>query len=143
MNKNDNDIGRPRKFDKPEDLQRAIDVYFEKCDNNTKQIVTKDGVVLDVLDPIPYTIEGLCMVLEIDRASLLHYEKYPEYKEFFNTVKKAKSKVQLNKLERGLSGRSNPAVTIFDLKNNHGYVDRQETTQTNINISIDPDDAEV
>ena len=53
--------------------------------------------------------------------TLLNYEKQKGYEDYFYTIKKAKRKIARNKTERGLTGESNPAVTIFDLKNNHGY----------------------
>ena len=37
-------------------------------------------------------------------------------------------KIQRNKIERGLDGESNPAVSIFDLKNNHGWKDKLEAS---------------
>ena len=66
-----------------------------------------------------------------DRDTLLNYEKKTGYEEYFGTIKKAKLKIQKNKVERGLDGDSNPAVSIFDLKNNHGYKDKTEVEQTN------------
>ena len=140
MDKNSN-VGRPKKYATPEDLQEAIDSYFLKCDRNTKLFFTKDGTAIDVPDPIPYTIEGLCEVLDLDRSNVLCYEKDESHADFHHTVKRAKLKIQRNKVERGLMGTSNPAVSIFDLKNNHNYVDRQEQRNTNINVTIDSDDA--
>lgn len=119
--------GTSKKWETPEELQSDIDNYFELCNNNTKTVVTKEGEIIEVPHPIPYTIEGLCDVLECDRATLLNYEKTKGYEPYFNTIKKAKNKIQRNKVERGLIGESNPAVTIFDLKNNHGYKDKTET----------------
>lgn len=104
--------GKPKYWDSSDELQDAINEYFNDCDKGK--------------EPIPYTIEGLCEVLECDRVTLLNYEKKPGYEEFFSTIKKAKLKIQRNKLERGLMGKSNPALTIFDLKNNHGYKDKTE-----------------
>ena len=94
-------------------------------------------ITVDIGRQIPYTIEGLCEVLECERHTLLNYEKKKGYEEFFTTIKKAKLKVQRNKLERGLDSESNPAVTIFDLKNNHGYKDKTETEHSG-NINIPP-----
>ena len=134
-------IGNPgtsKKWEKPEDLQKAIDEYFEICNNRTKQVYDKPSQsVIDVAMPIPYTIEGLCDVLECSRDTLLNYEKKEGYEEYFDTIKKAKLKVQRNKLERGLEGSSNPALTIFDLKNNHGYKDKVETETTTVNYNAE------
>ena len=53
------------------------------------------------------------------------------YEPFFSTIKKAKLRVQRQKVVNGLVGLSNPTITIFDLKNNHGYKDKQEVDNTN------------
>ena len=118
---------RWKQYNKPELMQSAIDTYFRQCDGNTKRVLTKDGSLVDIPAPIPYTIEGLCETLDMDRASLLNYQKTEGYEAFFNIIKKAKLKVQRNKIERALMGESNPVVSIFDLKANHGYIDKQQT----------------
>lgn len=123
--------GREKQWNTPEDLQKDIDKYFSECDNNTTKVYDKkQQTIVELTMPIPYTIEGLCDVLDCDRMTLLNYEKRKGYEEFFYTIKKAKNKIQRNKIERGLTGESNPAVTIFDLKNNHNYNDKTETDVT-------------
>ena len=114
-------------FDTPEIMQEKIDSYFKKCDNRTVKQVTRDGVLVNVPAPMPYTVEGLADALGFEcMESLLNYEKTKGYEDFFSTIKKAKLKIQQNKLERGLLGSSVASVTIFDLKNNHGYKDKTE-----------------
>ncbi|MHA2022506.1 MAG: terminase small subunit, partial [Candidatus Thorarchaeota archaeon] len=77
--------------------------------------------------PIPYSVEGLCAVLEIERQSLLNYAKKEE---FFDTIKKAKEEILANQVEMAMVGSSNPMFTIFLLKNNQGYADKTETQIT-------------
>jgi hypothetical protein len=96
------------------ELSIAIDLYFMDCDSRE----------------VPYTIEGLCYALDMDRVSLLRYQKDQKDPERRAIVKRAKLKIQQNLLERGLSGKNGAAVTIFSLKNNYGYVDKQETEST-------------
>ncbi len=140
--------GREKKFKTPEDLQLAIDNYFEICDSRIIDVYDKPSQsVRQIAKPIPYTVEGLCEVLECDRLTLLNYEKQEGYEAYFNTIKKAKLKIQSNKLERGLAGESNPAVSIFDLKNNHNYVDKTESEvkiapESHIHITA-PDGTEI
>ncbi|MCD8080777.1 MAG: DNA-packaging protein [Bacteroides sp.] len=107
-------VERQRRFKNPEQIQEAINAYFLKCDEEKK----------------PYTIEGICVTLEIDRQTLLHYETKKEYELFFQTVKKAKIKVAENLVTRGLTGVSNSTLTVFLLKNNHHYEDKQELKVT-------------
>lgn len=124
--------GKPKQWSTPDELQKDIDKYFDECNDRYIQVYDKvKQTVVEILKQIPYTIEGLCEVLDCDRATLLNYEKKEGYEEYFNTIKKAKIKVQRNKVERGLGSESNPAVTIFDLKNNHGYKDKTEVDATN------------
>ena len=129
--------GKGKLFSSVQELQGAIDAYFEKCDNNTKPVVTKEGVVY-IEDPIPYTVEGLAGVLEITRFTLLNYEKGDGYEDYFNTVKKAKAKIQQNKVERGLSGKSPSTFAIFDLVNNSDYVNTNHTDVTSGGEKMQP-----
>lgn len=130
--------GTTKQWLTPELLNADIQKYFNECDNNTIEVYDKiRQQVIEIKRQIPYTIEGLCEVLDCDRATLLNYEKKEGYEEYFNTIKKAKIKIQRNKLERGLQGDSNPAVTIFDLKNNHDYKDKTETEHSG-EVNINP-----
>ena len=103
-----------KKWDTPEELQGDIDRYYEECENGD----------------IPLTIQGLCCVLECSRETILNYQKEPGYEVFFDTIKKAKMKIERNKVERVLAGKGNPAFTIFDMKNNHGHKDKTEVDNT-------------
>ena len=97
-------VGRPRIWDTPDELQTAIDSYFEYCDKNEK----------------PYTIAGLAVFLDVDRQTIYNYEKKQRY---FDTIKKARDRVY-NYMEEWAMIKGN-AGTIFLMKN-YGYTDRQE-----------------
>ena len=99
--------GRPLKFESAEELQTKIDAYFKKCDETGEY----------------YTMSGLAYALETDRALLCRYEKKDE---FYNTIKNAKRKIESQFEQRALSGQYNPTISIFLMKNNFGYVDKQE-----------------
>lgn len=103
--------GRKKLFKSDKELQAAIDAYFSKADELGE----------------PYTVEGLCLALDVDRKTLLNYQKEEGYEEYFHTIKKAKLKVQDNLIKRGLAGVNNSTLTIFLLKNNHEYADKIET----------------
>ena len=99
--------GRPRKFSTPEEMQTAIDKYFED-------------------HPKP-TICGLALALGFaQRKSLLNYEGYGE--EFCNTVKRAKLIIE-DSYEQELRG-SHVAGPIFALKN-FKWSDKQEISLDN------------
>lgn len=95
------------KYKSQEELQTGIDKYFEECDKKDK----------------PYTMSGLAESLDIDRVTLINYGKRDSY---FTLIKKAKQKVERQLEENALTGKGNATFTIFNLKNNYGWVDKQE-----------------
>lgn len=95
-------IGRPLKFNTPEELQEQIDQYFNEVPREE------------------WTITGLALALDTDRITLIRYEDRPE---FSNTVKRAKSMVE-NSYEIDLK-KNGRVGTIFALKN-FGWTDKQE-----------------
>lgn len=130
--------GPSKRYTSVEQLQEAIDAYFEKCDTRTIDVVDNHGDVKTVNKPEPYTVEGLCIALGFStRESLLHYEKEPGYDMYFDTIKRAKLKIQQNKVVGALDGTYHANFTMFDLKNNHRYKDKTEIEQTNVNIDAD------
>lgn len=128
--------GRPLKFKTPKIMQERIDWYFEaikinKQENPDLSNLDKDFVkfLKDITDTNP-TVTGLALALDTDRTTLINYENRDE---FFDTVKKAKLRVE-NALEQRLYGAS-PVGTIFNLKNNFSWEDTQ-THDGGISIDI-------
>ena len=94
--------GRPRKYQNVEQLQAAIDSYFE----STEKV----------------TITGLALHLGFNsRQSLINNEGYSE--EFLDTIKRAKLRVESYYEERLVE--NNAAGAIFALKN-FRWSDKQE-----------------
>lgn len=113
--------GRPMKFKTPSEIETKANEYFTMCDANDK----------------PYTITGLAMALDTDRQTLINYENRDE---FFDTIKKMKQKVE-NYAEERLFNGGNTAGVIFNLKNNYGWVDKQEVeANVTANIEVDIDE---
>ncbi len=127
-------VGRPLKYKTPEELQIAIDKYFESCfdiDNETGyRFQTK-----------PFTVTGLAMAIDLTRQGLIEYSCKSD--SFSDTIKKAKAKVE-EFAETTLFTAKNPAGVIFSLKNNYNWKDKQEieTTVTNINKPMSKSDLE-
>lgn len=96
--------GRPLKYKSPEELEKLIDDYFEMCETKGE----------------PITITGLCIAIGTSREGLMNYQKRDE---FFDAVKKAKTKVEQS-YEQRLILRGN-AGDIFALKQ-FGWSDRQD-----------------
>ena len=120
--------GRPRKYDTPEEMQKAIDLYFEKClpellkDDEGKIIKDRNGFPAYKLNPP--TISGLALHLGfVSRQSMYDYESYDN--DFSDTIKKARLRCE-NYVETAmLDGTGAPAACIFALKN-YGWSDRHE-----------------
>ena len=124
--------GRPRKYNKVEDMEIAIDKYFQECDAKEE----------------PYTMSGLALALGFDsRRSLINYCDYEDEEEkgFLPTIKRARAKCEFD-IERGLlSGKYNPTGAIFNLKNNYDWKDKQEIAaevSNDVTINIELSDNE-
>jgi hypothetical protein len=117
----ENKGGRPLKFKSVKELQMQIDNYFESCDEKGR----------------PYTTTGLALALDTNRHTLLDYE---EKDGFSHTIKKAKLKIE-NYAEEALYTSKQTAGVIFNLVNNHKWINKQDITQNgtmnNNNINSD------
>lgn len=61
-------------------------------------------------------------------------EKYPELK---NTYKRIKSNCEANCFANGKRNKIVPSLAIMNLKSNHGWTDRVESSNTNKNTNQD------
>ena len=139
-------VGRPRKYNTAEELQKAIDTYFEEhtpeyeLDSDGKVITTKSGI--PVLKLNPPTISGLALHLGFcNRTSLYEYEREGE---FSDTIKIARTRCENFVESYGMSGNIPPAIAIFALKN-YGWKDTQEIiadVQSKI-VYLDKQDADL
>ena len=105
-------VGRPLKFKTVEELSEKIEAYF-----NSNQEV--------------YTVGDLAVWLDVDRRTITNYE---DKDEFFPTIKRAKGKIEADVEKQALLGKLNPTVSIFNLKNNFNWKDRQEI-DSNVNVN--------
>ena len=108
--------GRPLKYNNVEDMQKDIDKYFAECDENKK----------------PYTVSGLAYALGTNRQTLINYE---DKDGFFDTIKKAKAKIERFNEELLYNKDVSTTGVIFNLKNNYGWKDKQEI-EANVNSDI-------
>jgi len=103
--------GRPRKYDSPEQMQKALEGYFKEKED-TKSPPTVCGLALHI---------GF-----ISRQSFLDYSGYSQ--EFSDTIKRAKTAIEAYH-EGKLSDNKQAAGHIFWLKN-YGWADRQEVVHS-------------
>ena len=96
--------GRPKIWESPEVLSKLIDEYFQSDERKT--------------------LSGLAVFLDIDRQTLYNYA---DRDEFFDILKKARSKIEALYEERAIY-EMNPTGVIFALKN-MGWTDKQDINQ--------------
>lgn len=101
--------GRPLEFETVEELESAIDKYFDDCTINKEHP----------------TVSGLAVALNVDRKTITNYQNREL---FFPTIKAAKARIESH-LEQCLFGSSVTGV-IFNLKNNFEWKDKTETALT-------------
>lgn len=101
--------GKPLDFNSVEELEEKIQEFRQYAIDNK----------------VFMTVERLCVFLDIDRRTLLNYQRTEQY---FHTISKIKREINAQKSETLLDmDRRNVNGVIFDLKNNHDYVDKIET----------------
>ena len=124
-----NPFGRPRIYNSVEDFEEAINSYFDKVEEENKASLEKNGKLCRSPN-----IAALCSHMGLLKSVFYEYAKRKDSNDnvYSNSVKMASQRLELFKLENASLGMIREITTIFDLKNNHGYVDKQEviTTQT-------------
>ncbi|EDP4765711.1 hypothetical protein FW703_09740, partial [Campylobacter jejuni] len=98
-----------------EELVSKIESYF-----NERVVLkeTKESIIF-----APKTKVGLAVHLGISMQTLNEWEKD---KDFGEIVANAKQRCEMDILNHSLIGTYTPSVSMFLLKNQHGYVDKQE-----------------
>lgn len=152
--------GRPAKYKDSKQLSKAIDHYFNSI--TITEPVFKDIVVgyedeeqkKPIYDKIPAlnnakeqiirttyidipSITGLCQHLGISRETWNNYESKGE---LLDTIKMAKERIEKYNVEQ-LYRKDQVTGIIFNLKNNFGWVDKQEIEQVGqvqplINVNV-------
>ena len=125
--------GRPLKFKTPEELESRIEEYFEYAKDNKE---------------VP-TVSGLAWFLDTNRQCLLRYQEddnellksVPDDVKvlFRDAIKRAKARIEAG-YEQTLFNKNSAVGGIFTLKNNYGWVDKQEVEQTNRTIEVTLED---
>ncbi|EAK2120665.1 hypothetical protein BKY61_08425 [Campylobacter coli] len=103
-----------------EELVSKIESYF-----NERVVLkeTKESIFA------PKTKVGLAVHLGISMQTLNEWEKD---KDFGEIVANAKQRCEMDILNHSLIGTYTPSVSMFLLKNQHGYVDKQEVVSDNV-----------
>lgn len=113
-------VGGNRKYKNAEEMKLVIEEYFDMCNNNRR----------------PYTVAGLARHLGLTRKSLLEYQK--KYGgEYAVIIEDAKTRIE-EFVEACLFKSGIATGTIFNLKNNFGWSDKQEVEHSgDVNIKLE------
>lgn len=112
--------GKPKEFENPEELEMYIEKYFESVKANPhkrRTYVTKDGMDVFEEKERPYTLEGLCLHLDIHPQTLINYRKKKGYEEYFEVVKRAILIIREQYITLGLVGDYENRLLQFVLTN--------------------------
>lgn len=124
-------LGRPRKAKNwtAALLQERSREYFDRCDSRMKDIFTKHGVV-QVSNPEPYSIEGLCCYLDITRNDFDSWRKRTDA--LGDRAEKIHLRITANRVTGALDGTQNSSFAQFMIKNNNprDYKDKVEVEST-------------
>jgi len=115
-------MGRPPLYDSIEQMQPAIDAYFAKQDKGKpREIVTKQGDVVTIMKPQPYSRAGLALALGfVSTQSLNDYAK--KSGEFSEALTRARTMIEDNRLTGILTGEQDSKAGWNDLASHHdGY----------------------
>lgn len=147
-------MARPRRWKKVDDMQKAIDAYFESCKteflrDDDGQIVRNskgDAIILSQRRP---TVAGLALALGFcSRQSLLNYLQRDDddNKPFVDTITRAKLQIE-DATAQAAFERDSARGACFLLQNGFGYREEKgvdvsgEMTNRVINVTITDDDA--
>jgi hypothetical protein len=125
-------FGRPRVFAAPSDVLKVYNDYLDYCRSYQVEVVSNRGEVVQVGKPRVPTFGGFCNWAGIDYETLHNYETKEGYEDFFGTIKNIKQHILSGKLDALTNGEGSTTGLIFDLKANHGLMDKN---QTELNIS--------
>ena len=115
-------------YNDPKVLEAAVDDYFTTCDAEER----------------PPIVTGLALHLGFNgRQSLFDYLNRPGRSPYADIIRRAKSRIEADRVEKMLTNKNNVVGCIFYLKNNHNYLDKQ-VNESSIKVAqvIAPEDRE-
>jgi len=127
----------------PEELWDGAVNYFQWCNDNPwykEQWVGKEAVRVEEKLQRPYSIEALCISLNISKQTFFNYAKEEGYETFFDVCSRVKEIIDSQHFEGGMVGAFNANIVTRKL----GLAEKQEIeatgNQPQINIQIDSKD---
>ena len=118
-------IGRPRKIESDAQLRRVIQAYFDRCEEGrTVPIITRKGIVGELQERIPITVEGILAELGVGWDA---WDRYCRDDDFRGTAAWARARVRADLMQRGVEGKAPPGVVQLALRamDRDRYADRK------------------
>jgi len=131
-------MGRKPFYDTPKQMEEAIEVYFDQCDQGEERevIIYKRGKAVDVrtvTEQIPYTMEDLVLALGFAAISALsayaRKDTTPEGSNdvgFKQVISRARTRIGGHRLRECLLGHQDAKIGQLDLATHHGYQPKLE-----------------
>jgi hypothetical protein len=125
MNRGKN--GREKKFSSPDKLLQKAYEYFEYCDKHpwkkSEAIKSGDkvGKIIKVPTQCPYTIEGMCVHIGINKDTFYGYEACEDFSDVITHVREV---IEANQLEGAIVGAYNANIIARKL----GLVEKTDLT---------------
>jgi len=126
-------IRKPRKWKDAKEFEKIVNEYFESC----YQMRTDENGNQYEVNITPLTVRGLAHYLGVHHDTLCEWQINRD--DIADTIKEAKD-ICHQFMEDELLNKNRPTIgVLFSLKNNWGWVDKQEveTKNTNINTTLD------
>ena len=116
-------VGRPQKWNNPEELNQMIQEYFIECETHKEEVYSKEADRMIVINsPEIPTIAGLAFHLGTDRGNIYAYRGKPE---FSNIIKMARDYI-LTRFEKKMANVNGNIGGLLFLAKNYGYSDQQD-----------------
>lgn len=132
MDKKKKKMGRPRKAENwtAALLNERAREYFDLCDSRTKKVPVPKVGLIDVPNPKPYSIEGLCDYLDITRQVFYNWQKKND--DLGIRAQKIHNRITADRITGALDGTQNSSFAQFLLKNNNpaDYKEKVEVENT-------------
>lgn len=132
-------LGRPRKWDDPELMQKTINEYFQECQKDIMHVQkVSAGAIIKIPTPRPATMSGLARALNIERHVLNRYRKgeheliddedEEKFILFSSIIACARKRIEEQNISCALIGVHESRAANLNLASNFGFSQKSEHT---------------
>jgi len=107
--------------------------YFRECESNKRKVYDKkEGAITEICAPIPFTMVGVALSMNIARPTLYEYLKDENEGPLYKVISWARSMCEVNMKEGAAIGVYNPTITIWLARDEHEI--RAQDPRTEIKV---------